>query len=349
MTNFANHFVTDLQSVEIDESCGRRYWLSHLEAGHGIEAKSQVVPRLMDEATHADLRELSIMEDISAPTIQTIIDDILEHLSAEERQDVEKMELLYRRLGWFAAFALFMEPELRTNYEPVPVSPVLMLDRDPLWTLISPDRLLKSLASGETVYREYVPFGCGVSQRKWLQSWEHNIRLHLSITAINDGDVEVTYGQVMGLNKGFNSLIDNRLVHPYVWGYRNIETKAWSTTRRGDAEWELVPVWTYPDGLVAWVKLCGEEVAKGQFPLSPPVYLDKELVTSWSSRRLHREREINSIKAVAKDNVYLQSIHFPKITGNCCPADAPDCSFLARCWSNDTSRNVEYILNPSTT
>ena len=342
-------FTTQLSSVETDDNCGARYWLSHLEGGTGIEAQHTIVPRLMDEAIHDDLRALISMEDISPSTIQTVINDVLIHFSSEDRQDTAKMELLYRRLGWLAAFALFIEPGVRSTFESLAFDPVIMLNKDPLWVLVNPDRLLKDRVSEDVVYREYVPFGAGMSQRKWLQSWHYNIRIHLGLATIADNGTEATYGQVIGLNQGFYSLLDNRLVHPYVWGYRNIETKVWSTTRKGDAEWEVAPVWEYPNGIVAWVQFCGEEVARGQFPISPLIYMNKDAVTSWIARCVHREREIYSMKNVSKTSLHLRDVHFPKKTSHCFPSDNSSCPFLMACWAGkevkDLSASGEFVAN----
>ncbi len=328
-------YMTDVSRVETDDACGMRYWLGYMEGGQGVIRKSEVVDKLLGVAIHDDLRSLSGLMDISPLAIQNIIDEVLSHLSAEDRQDVGKMELLYRRLGWFAAFAMFMEPEIRKEYRNIPIDSALVLDKDPLWVVAYPDRLLKSRSSGSVVYREYVPMGAGLTQERWLKGWFYNVRLHVGMAAAiqetKDVTLSPTAGQVMGLGQGFRSLLNNRLVHPYVWAYHNKATDEWSSDRK-TPDCVVAPVWAFPGGVVAWIKLCGAEVAKCQFQLSPAIPLNKPVIDAWVSRRLHRERQISTNKTAAATNFYIRSVYFPKVTNQCQPPNGPACPFLPACW-----------------
>jgi hypothetical protein len=48
------------------------------------------------------------------------------------------MELLYRRLGWMNAFALFIEPGIRRLYLTIPMDEEITLDRAPLSVKVRP-------------------------------------------------------------------------------------------------------------------------------------------------------------------------------------------------------------------
>jgi hypothetical protein len=343
----ATIYLTNVSSVETDDTCGMKYWMSHLEGGSGIMKEDEVLPHLLDKAAHNDLRALSTMEDISPPAIQAIIDDVLSSLSSEDKLDVGKMELLYRRLGWFAAFALYLEPTLRAEYETIPVDTEVVLDRDPLWAVAYPDRLLRNRSTGEVSYREYVAFPSGLTQQRWLQSWHYNIRLHLGLAALNEdaspAPNKPVFGQVVGLSRGFVSLLDKRLVHPFVWGYRNPITQEWASTNRSGGVWELQPVWSYPGGIVAWIQLCRAATAIGQFPISPAVYLNKDILNAWTARRVHREREIATVKKVALDNANFRVTYFNQATQRCLPAEDTPCPFLAKCWERGAKGTSLYV------
>lgn len=346
-------FLTDVSSAEIDETCGMRFWMSKLESGHGILKGDTVVDKLLNVEIHNDLQALSLMNDISPINIQRVIDGVLEKLTEQEKQDTQKMELLYRRLGWFAAFAIFKEPEIRsafiTHYIPAAVS----YDADPLWPTAYPDRLVESRGNHEFIYWEYVPCPAGISQDKWLRSWHYNIRLHLGLAAAAqnvDADKAPQFGQVMALSMGFRSHLDNRLNHPYVWGYYNKISQEWSfTTDNKVGTWERAPVWKYPGGIVSWVRLCGKGIAEAQFRMSPPVYLNKDILSMWIARRLHREREIDGTKDVARVNQHLRNVYFPKATKECMPAAGEACPYLHACWNKTlTDRPLssnQYVKN----
>src|SRR6267142_6777627 len=141
--------MTDVSKVETDQTCGMRFWMNNFEGGQGILNRDSIIPTLLDAEIHNDLRTLAEMENISPLAIQQVIDDTLLHLTDEDKLDVRKMELLYRRLGWFAAFACFIEPEIRVEYHTLTLDPVMVLDRDPLFVLSYPDRLLQRKGTGE--------------------------------------------------------------------------------------------------------------------------------------------------------------------------------------------------------
>lgn len=343
-------YLTDVTQARTDDTCGMQYWYSTQEKGFGVTKADRLVLDLLDKEIHRDLRALADMKDISPRAIQDVIDSILEPLSGEDRQDTRRMELLYRRLGWFAAFALYVEPKIREDYETLPIDEGLVLDKDPLWVMTAPDRLLKSKRHTDTVYREYVPVPAGVTLQKWMQGWHYDIRLHLGLAAARESVAKQnmpTYGQIMGMSRGFFSVLDGRLVHPYIWGYKLKGKDEWSYTINNlkEGTWEPVPVWTFPGGIVNWVKMCGEGIANNMFQYSPAVYLNKDMLEDWVAQRIHREREINAFKEAARQNQHIRNVHFPRRTGQCRPGMGDECPYLHLCWTGAGSRDM--LLNGS--
>lgn len=332
-------FFISYDDIELDNLCGMRYWLARHEAGQGISKVDTIVKDVMTQEVHSDLRTLAQMEDISPATIQAAIDEILEPLSANDRQDQGRMELLYRRLGWLAAFALFIEPAIREQYDTIPMDEEIILARDPLWIVAKPDRILREKKTKEVSYREFLGMPPALSNRAWLQGWHYTMRLHVGMAAANENltanDGRIAHGKIVGMGEGYFSGVDGRLVHPYVWGYRNRKTNEWAHTFKPltEEEWKLEPVWTYPRGIVAWAQLCGKQVAEQQFQESPPVYLNPTLLQHWVSNRIHREREIQAYRGNSHLNPNLRVIHFPQRTSQCRPAHGEPCPFLTACWN----------------
>lgn len=337
-------FTTDVTASEMDDNCGMKFWLSKYESGRGIIKQDAVVGHLLDTQIHDDLALVAQLEDISAPNIQRMIDEIISHLTATDKQEIPKMELLYRRLGWLAAFALYMEPDIRANYENLPIDPALVLDKEPLWVITYPDRLLRSrVEKSLVVYREYVSVAPGQSMERWMQSWQYNIRLHVGLAAaqqtLQDPTMKPSYGQIMGLSTGYRSLMDTRLVHPYVWGWYCKEKEEWTNNTSNRAgSWVKMPVWDFPGGVVEWVKMCGRGIGVAQFPMSSPVYLNKEVLEGWTSRRLHREREIQEISKSAHLNKHLRTVYFGQTTNQCYPMSGNVCPFVHACWDREGSK-----------
>ena len=345
-------FMTDVSQAEMDDTCGMKYWLSTFEAGVGIIHKETRIPQAIIAKTVEDLQLLAQMEDISEDTITQTVEEILAPLTRADKEDTPKMELLYRRLGWFAAYALYVEPMLRTLYEDIPTKyPELILDRDPLWVVTRPGRILRSRSSDDIVYREYAFMPPTLWNRKWLQSWHYNIRLHVGIKAAEEELKEpIAYGQMMGLSEGYRSLTSEKLVHPYVWGWYNVKSGAWSHALKSGEGWIPKPVWEYGGGVVQWVKLCGQEVASQQFQMSPPVYANEDILNEWIGRRVHRERQIKTMTSSAHTNPHIRAIHFPRNTSQCKPLIGDACPFLKACWTDRKTRAMpithdEYIPN----
>src|SRR5207249_3922221 len=175
--------LVDYQQIETDDTCGMKLWLSRLEGGSGVQAKDSLVSNMLAAEIHADMRCIALMDDLSHPSIQGVIDDVLDCLSLEDKKDQTKMELLYRRLGWLAAYALYIEPSIRMEYFSIPIDSEVVLDREPLWVIVHPDRLLQHKVTKDYVYREYIPMPAGLTNLKWLHGWHFNMRMHAGLAA----------------------------------------------------------------------------------------------------------------------------------------------------------------------
>lgn len=348
----SNHhtYIVDIASSEQDDTCPMKTWFGKFEGGRGIVPKNQVLPNQMIAETHADFRHLAKMMDITPENIQKVVESALSELTPEDKLNRKAMELLYRRLGWFVAYALFKEPEVRAKYYDVGIDAELILDRDPLWVVTEPDRLLMDRGTEEYTYLEYTLMPPGISNKNWLQQWLYNIRLHVGIAALADAKkINADYGQMMGLSEGYISSVDGRLVHPYVWGYRD-DKGNWSIGFKTENEgFKPTPVWEFPGGIMGWVQLCGKTAADFQFQLSPPIRINRAQVNEWVSRRLHRERAVKIMADTCHVNYHLRTIHFQKNSSQCRPANGPACPFLKACWDKDLAVNAfktgEYVPN----
>jgi len=337
-------YLTDVTQAETDDMCGMRYWFRYKESGNGIVSTSTLPKQIIDEALHQDLRVIAGMEDISFKTVEALIIEVLKGLSDSDKRDIRKMELLYRRLGLVAAFALYVEPRIRETFETIPIEEELVLDAEPLWVMTYPDRLLRSRLNGDVVYREYEMVPPGITLDRWMQSWVYRVRLHVGLAAAKQAMglakatgakvTNIEFAQIMGMISGHHSYRDGRLVHPYVYGYENMQTGSWQSHPPPAAEggWIVKPTWEYPGGITEWAQLCGREVANTQFPLSPLVRQNQHHLAGWITRRIHRMRKLDGVTEVCKVNQDARNIHFERHTENCKPAVGENCPYLSACW-----------------
>lgn len=329
--------LTTAQDAEIDETCSQKLWYMRFHKGSGLVSNDHVLHDEMLEASLNDMRTIGQMEDLSATAIQQVIDDVLSTLTPADHKDVRSKELLYRRLGWFAAYALFIEPQIRKIYDLLDVPPQVTVQWDNLRILVPTGRLLRHKLSKQIEHREFVH--CAVENLRWREQWEYNIRPHLTHRALNDSlEDKVAWTRVCGLQTGFTSSRPaGQLHHPYVYAQYNAQTYEWSHNFKfhdqDGGTWSERPVWEYGGGLTAWVQMCGRDVAERQFPLSPNIPLNTRLVQDWLIARNFRERNIATHKHSGQNNEALRKMHFPRRTTQCMPLYSRPCRFKNLCYS----------------
>lgn len=350
--------VTNLDEIELDQTCSMRFWWKEREAATGLLRKELVVPDAILQSTHDDLAALAAMKDIRPVAITAAVDDILNGLSLEQQRNLRHLELLYRRLGWFAAFALYIEPLLRENYETIPLDDLLTYVRDPLWVVVRPGRLLRSRDTNQIIYRAYEFMPPGMNHRSWLQKWYFKAKLHLEIQTVNDflaGERKVDHGEVQGLPLGYRSMADGALSHPYVYGWRNKVTGTWISSVASvttPSEWERKGIWEYPAGLVKWVQFVGPSQIDAYFPVSPPTLLNSPILQFWTERVRRRFQTIRNTTPSAHVDPKLRNMLFARNQDECRKDDGSVCPYLECCWNEQIGamplrNSVSYIPNPS--
>lgn len=331
-------FLTDPALSALDDSCGMKLWYARFQSGGGITPLKDILTNEMLTATQMDLRMLGQMEDISPEMIQSLIDEILAGVGKDNlNNNIRSRELLYRRLGWFASYAIFIEPHQRKLYKPVPIEEEIDFNRSPLLIRINPGRVLYNASTQEIEHREFVPTS-SVSA-KWRDGWEWNIQPHISLIAVREHlQRRVHWSRIQGLNTGYVSSISNaQLHHPYVYAHFNKKTGEWTHQFKfqdqDNGDWVEKPIWESPLSIVEWVRKCGATIAETQFPLSPKIPVNEAMVQAWVARKIHRERQIHSMKLACQDNKSLRAVHFPQITSECSPVHSAPCAFKDLCWS----------------
>lgn len=334
-------FLEDRSGAELDDKCGQAYFWNRLFGGTGIVEKVESKHLSVGALIHEDLHFLAEMKDISESALGKVVDGIVDALSPEDKQNDSQMATLYRRLGWFIAWGLFYEPTVREKYDTISTEGELVLDRDPLWVSITPDRVVRAKSDRHIEYWEYK--STISASTKWMMSWMYKIQLHLGIKVISEElEEEVKFAQVIGLMKGSEDWQGN-LRHPYVSAWRNLETGAWThdyTKSRG-AAWTKAFVWDYPDGILAWVKKCGQEVAHDQFPMSPPVMLNEPMLDEWILRRTFRQRRVHSNAHLSDGplGVKMHVLTFEKRQNQCRPPFGDACPYVQACWNAEVGKD----------
>ena len=127
------------------------------------------------------------------------------------------------------------------------------------------------------------------------------------------------------------------------------------TARRGCSTAELIetsyeykagfkryPTWELHGGVKAWVDGMSAEVLADQFPQTPPIFLDTDLVNRFFAQQAIRENEIHTaleMLSMVKHDADKQMIldgSFPMHFESCSPAWGRGCQYKKICFSKPT-------------
>lgn len=322
-------FLLDRSGADLDDKCGHAYWWNRLEAGIGVVEPGENDALMTGREIHEDLSDIAESPD-PLEAARSITSRVLDGLDCDATQ--AQREHAMRRAGWALAYAIYIEPRVREQYENVHTEGELVLDRGSLWVPTTPDRVLRGWHTGKLVYREYK--STVSASQGYLDSWKLAIQLHIGMKAVEEELGEkVGFAQIMCLMKGDNR--DGILKHPYTWGYRNDVTGKWTHeyAKARSAEWNPAPVSEYPGGLEAWVRYLGEDAAREMFPHTEPIFLNERLLEQWITRKRARAEQIEAVKDLCVDDVNARRIYFEQRQGACRPAFGFACPYRLACWN----------------
>jgi hypothetical protein len=322
-------WLLDRSAGDLDDKCGMAFYWSRLYKCKGIATKTVNDNLLTGTEIHDDLANIGEATD-PLEEARKLADEILDVIGPDSPTLVK--EHAYRRAGWALAFAKWIEPMLRKDWDNVGIESELILDRSPLWVPVQPDRVLKHKTQKVLRYLEFK--STKFANNQWMNSWQKAIQLHVGLKAASEelGE-EVNYANILGLMKGEER--DGLLRHPYIWGYRNTDTEEWThdyNKARG-MKWILEPIWRYPGGLEKWVDFLGEGIGKSMFPMSQPVMFNEELFESWVTRKKSRMEQVSRTVDLCADNKELRQIIFEQRQQQCTPAFGTPCEFNGACWN----------------
>lgn len=301
-----------------DQTCPRsRWWWTEYE-GRGLEAAGEAYELSLGTITHEALAGLmrgrdlgEVCEEASAalaavlcPNAETLPWTRLPggryRLSNPDdpvvRGWVEQIVLLE---GMLRGFARVVQPRLLEHYEVVAVEEEFTLDLgDDLVLGTKPDLVLRRRFDQSLWYVEYKTTR-DISAR-WFAQWPKAVQLMAGTKAIAESRGEPVEGcLIQALYKGQNR--DGCLTSPLVYLWRKGQTAEVRPDRPTSWKgWAKEPVWESM-GVEAWIETMAIEVLAGQFPQTPPIFLNQELIDAWLRQITHREREIALSRAYLAD------------------------------------------------
>ena len=200
--------------------------------------------------------------------------------------------------------------------------------------MAKPDLIVED-KEGELVYIEYK--STSSKKQEWVDSWNTAVQLHSSIKACEQSLGRTPgYVQILGLYKGYVSY--GKQSSPLVYGYKRSGNPPFT---QDDIKYEYKagykrsPVWEMDGGVKAWIESMPPDVLANQFPLSPQIFVDQDLVDAFFRQTKVKEAEIEIasrlINESPEDNQGLLDKTFPQHYEKCSPAWGFKCEYMKLC------------------
>lgn len=194
--------------------------------------------------------------------------------------------------------------------------------------MAKPDLILEN-EEGEWVYIEFKTTSS--KKPEWINSWETAVQLHSSVKA-----TEQTLGkaptsvQIVGLYKGYKSY--GKQSSPFCYAYKRNGNPPF-TQDQIEYEYKVgfkrYPTWELEGGVKKWVDEMPEEVLQDLFPMTPPIYVNDEMVEAFFRQTRNREDQIASFHTHEED---LLDKVFPQKFESCSPPWGFGCEFKKLCF-----------------
>lgn len=337
--------LIDRTRTVADWKCARaRYW-GYEHEGRGIVRKGSGLALEEGIAIHDALGTIGMLtlngeaidiDSIALSNARKVYDSIMVETGGVVQTESETFANEQAALveGLIRGFYKYMWPRLMALYPKIvcveqEMQYPLAIGPDADYIFMTKPDLIVETPEGELVYIEYK----STSSKKdsWMNSWETAVQLHSSVKA-----TEFSLGklpsavQIVGLYKGYESY--GKQSSPFCYGYKKFGNPPFtedSSQYEYKAGFKRFPTWELPGGVAKWVEDMPDSILANQFPLTPQIYVNEELVASFFRQRLIREMEIANF---AEPNVgYNLDAVFPQKFDQCQPSFGWSCQYKKLC------------------
>lgn len=333
----------DRSRVITDWSCPRKRFWNYEYKGRGIVHSNTSLELFLGITVHDALAAIAHGQATGEVDIDTIAStaakQTLIQLAPQEgevpdwnfaREQAALVEGLVRgfyKQVWPSVIAtypkiLFVEEEMRYNH-------------DNLVFMSKPDLVLAN--DEETVYFEYKT----TSSKKegWINSWDTAVQLHSTIMAVKaTKGVMIDKVVVQGLYKGYVAM--GKQTSPLVYAYKKTGTPPFSQDQVSyeyKPGFKKFPTWEMPGGVKAWVEGMPSSVLAGQFPQTPPIFVNLDMVEKFFVQRKWREKEIEMAVGILgfaetpEEVAGVMEVAFPQKFDQCQPGWGSPCPYQFLC------------------
>lgn len=334
-------------SVETDWGCERKFYLNYCHGGKGIVSTNTSLELFMGAAIHDSLATIAFCVQAEQPVDIDLIattaysqmyDNLFEMVKDEPDASDWCKEQATLVEGMIRGFYKHVWPGLIEKYPIVKlVEQAMVYIHDGVGMMVKPDLVLAD-EDGENVYIEYK----STSSKKveWVNSWNTAVQVHSSVKAISDflGE-DCSRVIVQGLYKGYESY--GKQSSPFCYAYKRSGNPPFTEEQISyeyKPGFKRFPVWELDGGVKKWVEEMPENVLADQFPQTPPMFVNEELIQAFFRQRATREAEVEfALDAMANEDIgpeereQVMDQVFPQRFNQCYQSWGRPCNYVKVC------------------
>lgn len=336
-------------AVVTDWTCERKRYWNYEHGGRGIVGDhtsielytGTVIHDGLAAIAHARLAGREIDIDLIATTAQQQMYEALMAQSVGEAEDESHafaMEQSTLVEGLLRGFYRGVWPSLMAQYPKIRlIEQELVYHHDGLTFMSKPDLVVED-HEGSLVYVEYK--STSSKKESWVNSWQTAVQIHSTIRAIETGLKEKVTGVVVqGLYKGYESY--GKQNSPFCYAYLKKGVPPMTEDQIAyeyKAGFKRSPTWELEGGVKKWVEEMPLDILANQFPQTPMIFVNQNLVDAFFKQRAVREREIEMavgmIAHAGEDQEAVEMIlntAFEQKFESCTPYFGKGCAYRKLC------------------
>ena len=326
-------------AASTDDKCQRQRFLNYEWANRGLTSDAVNLALWEGICIHDGLAAIAAGMDIDTIGEASVV-QMEEMLSTNNYPEYYAKEQICLVEGLLRGFYRQMWPILMKTYpEIVFVEEEMVYPHDGV-TLMSKGDIVLRDTEGLLWYLEYKSTSSNSDQ--WISSWTKAVQVHTTIKAIERRLGEPVAGMIIqGLYKGYLSKYTNKQESILCYAYHSpgqapFNKAIWAT--KWGKGLKKSPIWQRPGGCKAWIDEMPLAALGEQFPQTPPIFLNEDLVERYLSQRGYREKEIRTARHLINDpgihpeeRTRLLDMHFSQNFDACTPGWGYGCDYVKLC------------------
>lgn len=334
----------DRSRVLADWKCPRsRYW-GYEYGGTGLSSGNTSIELYTGIVTHDGLAAIAHgvpIDDIAKAAFTQMKEALLAQSNGTEDDLFYAEEQATLVEGMLRGFYKHVWPRLMAAYPTILyVEEEMFYPHDGLMFMSKGDLILQD-KEGENCYLEYKT--TSTKKEEWIASWDTAVQVHSTIKAVKaTTGLDINRVIVQGLYKGYRSY--NKQNSPFCYSYRREGKPPFvpdSFIYEYKAGYFRFPTWKMDGGVAVWIEGMPEAMLADQFPQTPPIFINHDLVEAFFRQRTFREHKIQQAIEIlheADEDITRATLDvaFPQKFDMCVPPYGHPCMFRKLCHSGIT-------------